>query len=194
MTTHVTRRIVMNIMFLIVDDVVNPIIASLLQNHYYSSGLVIQGYVKSPILQWEDPEHTVFDSQSTNQIIAEIGFEVNSESRLSHSVGQDNPNQEANQAQCLKIPETKALKKLIAVNGFTGSVLQCDGHAGLKNKLVVTCHYPLESVLHTVIRVKVLWRDFTGLSMSSQSHRDRLADPLGLHTHVIKSKSHFYLG
>ena len=75
-------------------------------NHYYSSGLVIQGYIKSSILQWEDPEYTMFDSQSTNQIIAEIDFEVNSESHLSHSVGEeDDSSQEANQAQCLKIPE-----------------------------------------------------------------------------------------
>ena len=66
------------------------------QKHYYSSGLVIQGYIKS-----STPQH------STNQIIAEIDFEVNSESRLRHSVGEEDDSiQEANQAQCLKTPET----------------------------------------------------------------------------------------
>ena len=192
----------------------------------------------------------MLDSQSTNQIIAEIDFEVNSESRLSHSVGDEgDASQEANPAQCLKIPETvsaterethsqsltcllghgalfvseqqvnntitkqsrrlqvssnftastKLMEKLRiskcsrslrqhfnvrsshspglvsqsgshqstqevhAVNGFTESVLQCDGHSGflhLKIKLVVKCHQLLKSVLLTVIRVEVLWRGF----------------------------------
>ena len=137
MITYVTHRIVMNITFLIVDHVVSPIIAldalhqhevqfhlfqsskahlqqrghravlHYFKNHYYSSGLVSQGYIKCSILQWEDPERTVFDSQSMNQTHAENDFEVNSESHLSHSVGEEgDSNQEANQAQCLKILET----------------------------------------------------------------------------------------
>ena len=90
-----------NITFFVVDDGVNPIIgldalhqtkmnfiAKRISNkkrhraalHYfkshYSSGLVTQGHIKSSILQWEDPEHTMFDSQVklTNQITAEIDF------------------------------------------------------------------------------------------------------------------------
>ena len=56
------------------------------------------------MLQWEDLEHTVFNSQSSmKQIIAKIDFEVNSESRLRHSVEEeDDSNQEANQAQWQK--------------------------------------------------------------------------------------------
>ena len=43
---------------------------------------------------------------STNQIIAEIGFEVNSESCLNNSLGEDDDsNQEANPAQCFNMPE-----------------------------------------------------------------------------------------
>ena len=76
------------------------------KNHYYSSGCVIQGYIQSSILQWEDPEYTVVGSQSTNQIIAEIDFEVNSELHWSNSVGEeDDSNQEANPAQGFKRPE-----------------------------------------------------------------------------------------
>ena len=53
------------------------------RSHYYSSGLVFPGFLKGSLLEWEDTEYTVFDSQSTNQIVAETDFEVNSESRLS---------------------------------------------------------------------------------------------------------------
>ena len=74
------------------------------ESHCYSSGLVIQGFIKGSILQWEDPEYTVFDSQSTNQIIAEIDFEVNSDSLLSISSKERDSNQEANPAQCAKTP------------------------------------------------------------------------------------------
>ena len=75
--------------------------------HYYSSALIIQGSIKGSILQWEDPEYTAFDSQSTNQIIAEIDFEVNSESHLNISVGEDDDsNHEANLAQCFSTPDT----------------------------------------------------------------------------------------
>ena len=45
----------------------------------------MQKFLKGSLLEWEDPKHTVFDSQSTNQIIAEIDFEANSETRFSSS-------------------------------------------------------------------------------------------------------------
>ena len=107
----------MHITFLIVEDVLNPIIGldALHQNavqfhlfqtgkaylqqksqkavlhyhkhHYYASGLVLSGYVKSSILKWDDPQYTIFDPQSTSQIIAEIDFEVNSEARLDSITG-----------------------------------------------------------------------------------------------------------
>ena len=54
------------------------------RNHYYSPGLVIQAFIKGSLLQWVDPEYTVFDSQSTNQIIAEMDFEANSEFPFQH--------------------------------------------------------------------------------------------------------------
>ena len=109
MVTYIAHKVVIKITFLIVEDVVNPIIGldALRQNkvqfhmfqggnagqgqravlhyfsdHYYSSGLVVQGFVKGSIHQWEVPVYTVFDSQSTNQIIAEIDFAVNSKARL----------------------------------------------------------------------------------------------------------------
>ena len=67
----------------------------------------LKGTSRVQFFSGEDPEHTAFDSQATNQIIAEIDFEVNSESHLSHSVGEkDDSSQDANQAQCLRIPET----------------------------------------------------------------------------------------
>ena len=113
--TYVTHLVVMRITFLIVEDVLNPIIgldalhqssvqfhlfqtgkAYLQQrsqkavlhyrkHHYYASGLVLSGYVKSSILKWDDPQYTIFDSQSTSQIVAEIDFELNSEARLTQS-------------------------------------------------------------------------------------------------------------
>ena len=246
--TYVTHMVAMHITFLIVEDVLNPIIGldalhqnsvqfHLLQtgkaylqqkgqravlhyhkNHYYASGLVLSGYVKSSILRWDDPEYTIFDPQSTSQIIAEIDFEINSEARLTQSQEEEGVSLESQKPQCLKkvgishssrkgstfthsyavqvlahsmsarqgsastsqgesktyqrhsagsqllqssrrksksqsahFVETttsvlgavivldlsanqvalKTLKKLIAVNGFTKSVLQCDGHAGL---------------------------------------------------------------
>ena len=68
-----------------------------------TSPQVTQGNIKSSILQWEDAEYTVFDSHSTNQITTEIDFAVDSESRLSHSVGEeDDSNQEASQSQVSK--------------------------------------------------------------------------------------------
>ena len=103
--TYVTHMVVMHITFLIVEDVLNPIIGldALHQNsvqfhlfqtgkaypqqksqkavlhyhkhHYYASGLVLSGFVKSSILKWDDPQYTIFDPQSTSQIIAEIDFE-----------------------------------------------------------------------------------------------------------------------
>ena len=55
----------------------------------------------------EDPKHTVFDSQSANQIIAEIDFGVNSESRLSTLTEEEVSNDlRANPAQFFKIPES----------------------------------------------------------------------------------------
>ena len=98
--TYVTHMVVTHIAFLIVEDVLNPIIGldALHQNsvqfhllqtgkaylqqrsqkavlhyhkhHYYASGLALSGYVKSSILKWDDPQYTIFDPQSTSQIIA----------------------------------------------------------------------------------------------------------------------------
>ena len=188
------------------------------KHHYYASGLVLSGYVKSSILKWDDPQYTIFDPQSTSQIIAEIDFEINSEARLTQSQEEEDVSLESQKPQCLKTPESvtaaereahslthmpfrswctvcqrakgqhqhhkgnqkltsviqldhsfykvpgethnlkvltfvetitsmsgavivpdlsanqvavKTLKKFIAVNGFTKSVLQCDGHSGL---------------------------------------------------------------
>ena len=246
--TYITHMVVMHITFLIVEDVLNPIIGldALHQNsvqfhlfqtgkaylqqksqkavlhyhkhHYYASGLVLSGYVKSSILKWDDPQHTIFDPQSTSQIIAEIDFELSSEARLTQTQEEEDVSLESQRPQCLKIPESvtaaereahslthvpfrswctvcqrakgqhqhhkgnqkitsviqldhsfykvpretqnlkvltfvetvtsmsgavivpdlsanqvaiKTLKKFIAVNGFTKSVLQCDGHSGL---------------------------------------------------------------
>ena len=109
---YVTHMVVMHITFLIVEDVLNPIIGldvlhqnSVLfhlfqtgkaylqqksqkavldyhKNQYYASGLVLSGYVKSSILMWDDPQYAIFDPQSTSQIIAEIDLEVNSQARI----------------------------------------------------------------------------------------------------------------
>ena len=246
--TYVTHMVVMHITFLIVEDVLNPIMgldalhqnavqfhlfqrgkAYLQQksqkavlhyhkNHYYASGLVLSGYVKRSILKWDDPQYTIFDPQSTSQIIAEIDLEVNSQARITQPQEEEDVSLEAQKPQCLKTPESvtaaereahslthmpfrswrtvcqrakgqhqhhkgnqkltsviqldhsfykvpgeihnlkvltfvetttsmsgavivpdlsanqvaiKTLKKFIAVNGFTKSVLQCDGHSGL---------------------------------------------------------------
>ena len=112
---YVTHQVVMHSTFLNLEDVLNLIIgldalhqdtvqfhlfqtgkAYLQQkgqkavlhyhkSHYYASGLVLPGYVKSSILKWDDPEHTIFDPQSTSQVIAEIDFELNSEARLTQA-------------------------------------------------------------------------------------------------------------
>ena len=134
--TYVTHMVVMHITFLIVEDILNPIIgldalhqnwvqfhlfqagkAYLQQkgqkavlhyhkNHYYASGLVLSGYVKSSILKWDDPEYTIFDHQSTSQIIAEIDFEINSEARLTQSQKEEDVSLESQKPQCLKTPES----------------------------------------------------------------------------------------
>ena len=54
------------------------------------------------------PEYTIFDPQSTGQVIAEIDFELNSEARLTQSKGQqeEDVSQEAHRSQCLKVPES----------------------------------------------------------------------------------------
>ena len=145
MVTYVTHQVVMNMTFLILEDVLNPIIglnalhqnavqfhlfqsgkAYLQQkghkavlhyykNHDYASGLVIPGSVKRSILKWDDPEYTIFDPQSTGQVIAEIDFELNSEARLTQSKEQEEEDvsQEAHRPQCLKVPKsvTSAEKK-----------------------------------------------------------------------------------
>ena len=101
--TYITHKVVMNITFLIVEDVVNPIIglddlhqmefcfACLRVEMRIFSSMVkeqslttsgIQGFIKGSRLEWENSEYTIFDSQSTTQLIAEIDFEVNSESGL----------------------------------------------------------------------------------------------------------------
>ena len=125
----------MHITFLIVEDVLNPIIGldALHQNavqfhlfqtgkaylqqksqkavlhyhksHYYASGLVLPGYVKSSILKWDDPEYTIFDPQSTSQVIAEIDFELNSEARLTQAQEED-VSLEAQKPHCLRTPES----------------------------------------------------------------------------------------
>ena len=119
--TYVTHMVVMHITLLIVDNVLNPIIGldALHQNsvqfhlfqtgmaylqqkgqkavlhyhrhRYYASGLVLAEYVKSSILKWDDPQYTMFDPQSTSQIIAEIDFELNSEARLTQSQEEELP-------------------------------------------------------------------------------------------------------
>ena len=126
----------MHITFLIVDDVLNPIIGldALHQNsvqfhlfqtgkaylqqrsqkavlrfhkhHYYASGLVLSGYVKNFILRWDDPQYAIFDPQSTSQMIAEIDFELNSEARLSQSQEEEDVSLESQRPQCLKTPES----------------------------------------------------------------------------------------
>ena len=134
---YITHKVVINITFLIVEDVMNPIIGldalhqngvqfhlfesgkaylqqhgqrailHYFRNHYYSSGLVIQGLLKGSLLEWEDAEYTIFDSQSTNQIKAKIDFEVNSESRLSVSTEEeDASSREAQPGQCLRAPDS----------------------------------------------------------------------------------------
>ena len=85
MVTYVAHQVVMNITFLIVEDVLNPIngldalhenavqfrlfqsgkaylqqkshkaVLDYYKNHYYASGLVILGYVKRSILKRDDP-------------------------------------------------------------------------------------------------------------------------------------------
>ena len=57
----------------------------------YSSGMILQ--------------HTIFDPQSTSQIIAEIDFEINSEARLTQSQEED-VSMESQKPQCLKTPES----------------------------------------------------------------------------------------
>ena len=134
--TYVTHMVVMHITFIIVEDVLNPIIGldALHQNavqfhlfqtgkaylqqrsqkailhyhkhHYYASGLVLSGYVKSSILKWDDPQYTIFDPQSRSQIIAEIDFEVNSEARMTQSQEEEDVSLESQKPQCLKIPES----------------------------------------------------------------------------------------
>ena len=62
----------------------------------------------------------------------------------------------------------KALKKFVAVNGFTKSALHCDGHSGLlalQEEVGREMSLPPKSVLHIAIRVKQLWRNFAKLSM-----------------------------
>ena len=126
----------MHITFLIVENVLNPIIGpdalhqNLVQihlfqtrkaylqqksqravlhyhkNHYYASGLVLPGYVKNSILKWDDPEYAIFDPQSTSQIIAEIDFEINSEARLTQLQEEEDVSLESQKPQCLKTPES----------------------------------------------------------------------------------------
>ena len=133
--TYVTHMVVVHITFLIVEDVLNPIIGldALHQNsvqfhlfqtgkaylqqrsqkailhyhkhHYYASGVVLSGCVKSSILKWDDPQYTIFDPQSTSQIIAEIDFEINSEARLTQSQ-EEEVSWESQKPQCLKTPES----------------------------------------------------------------------------------------
>ena len=76
------------------------------KHHYYASGLVLSGYVKSSILKWDDPQYTIFDPQSTSQIIAEINFEINSEARLTQSQEEEDVSLESQRPQCLKTPES----------------------------------------------------------------------------------------
>ena len=125
--TYVTHMVIMHITFLIVEDVINPIIGldALHQNsvqfhlfqtgkaylqqksqkvvlryhkhHYYASALVLSGYVKSSILKY-----TIF---------AEIDFEINSEARLTQSQEEAHVSLESQKPQCLKIPESVTAAK-----------------------------------------------------------------------------------
>ena len=135
--TYVTHMVVMHITFLIVEDVLNPIIGldALHQNsvqfhlfqtgkaylqqksqkavlhyhkhRYYASGLVLSGYVKSSILKWDDPQYTIFDPQSTSQIIAEIDFELNSEARLTQSQEEEDVSLESQKPQILSVSKPR---------------------------------------------------------------------------------------
>ena len=86
MVTYITHKVVVNITFLIVEDVVNPIIGldALHQNHCYSSGLVIQEFIKgsnvpffSGRIQSTQCLTHCHCCLSTNQIIAEIALRSN---------------------------------------------------------------------------------------------------------------------
>ena len=79
--------------------------------------MVIQGFKKRSILQWEDPEYTAFDSQSTSQIIAEIDPEVNLESRLKEREIQIRKSTRSQFLQSLG--ETENLKVLTFVETIT---------------------------------------------------------------------------
>ena len=95
----------------------------------------------------------VFDSQLPSQIIAEMDFAVISESRLSVSTEEEEDvSRHLNQLNVSECPiqfvqqkrstvaDSHAVSFVVlimsesfAVNGFTKSVLQCDGHSGLLN-------------------------------------------------------------
>ena len=135
MVTDVTHKVVMNITFLIAEDVMNPsigldaphqnevqfhlfkvardIFSRRVTEQYFASGITtipqvwsLKGSSKVPFFSGKIP-NTQCSTHRTTQIIAEIDFEVNSESRLNNSLGEDDDsNKEANPAQCLKIPET----------------------------------------------------------------------------------------
>ena len=67
------------------------------------------------------------------------------------------------------------------------SVMAIQVFLHFKNKSVVRCHYPLKSALLTVIKAKVLWRDFARLPVvKSGAIRIRLADQLGLRSGQVE--------
>ena len=75
--------------------------------------------------------------------------------------------------------ESKLSSRFIMVNGFTHSVLQCDGHSGLmklQDQVGKDLHCPLKSVPHIHIKVRELLKGFTRLFMvrSGQSNLDSL--------------------
>ena len=66
------------------------------------------------------------------------------------------------------VKQIKALKKFIAVSGFTKSVLQCDGHSGLlalQEQVGRDMSLPTQVSPPHTIRVRELWREFTKLSI-----------------------------
>ena len=55
--------------------------SSPVRNPYNVSGLALTVFLNSSLMECEDPSYAIFDSHAANQLIAEINFNFNSESR-----------------------------------------------------------------------------------------------------------------
>ena len=140
------------------------------KNHYYSSGLVIPGYVKGSILKWDDPEYTIFDPQSTGQVMAEIDFELNSEARLTQSKEQEEDvSQEAQRPQCLKVPEsvTSAEKEAQFLTCLSGHGAQPVKEQKISN--IITKASRTSPALFSWIIVSTKFQEKLRISRCSQS-------------------------